>query len=198
MSRKKPGKANPRHRFSKTLIIGGVFLLFLVLTTVVFGSVQFENHDASCAVCHIEPESMYYQRTLEADTVDLASAHAVKSVHCINCHSGQGISGRAHAMMLGARDLWKFASGNYSQPAPQTHPVGDENCLKCHADYARQQVFNNHFHALLSKWQAVDPEAATCVSCHQSHTKNGDPNIGFLEEQNTVAVCQACHRIAGE
>ena len=57
--------------------------------------------------------------------------------------------------------------------------------------------FNRHFHRFLSQWQAVDKNAATCVSCHAGHAADGDPTLSFLNEQRATDVCQACHRVAG-
>lgn len=187
---------------AKWLMGGGIFILFILPLTGMIG-VHMENNDAFCASCHTEPESTYFDRAHGGDkTVDLAAFHAVnnepaKSARCIDCHSGTGINGRLHAMSLGAYDALKYVSGNYPQPSIQTHPIGDENCLKCHADYAANQDFENHFHTFLPGWQANDPNAAHCVSCHQSHTK-GDATTRFLDEQITVAVCQECHQLASE
>ena len=98
--------------------------------------------------------------------------------------------------MLGARDLAAYVIGNYKQPAPQTRPIDDINCLKCHADVIQRQDFNNHFHVFLARWQAADPAAKTCVSCHQGHVTNGEANIAFLNRVTTTQVCQTCHNFA--
>ena len=168
----------------------------LAAAIVVAGAVKFENHDSSCSACHTEPESTYVSRA-KSEPQGLASFHASKGVHCVSCHSGRGIIGRAGAMALGGRDLLVFASGHYPQPAVNTRSIGDGNCVKCHRDYNRDQVFGNHFHVFLPRWQSVDRAAAACVDCHQGHRTDGDAGIAFLEERSTAAVGQACHRVAG-
>jgi hypothetical protein len=157
-------------------------------------AIQMENRNAFCASCHTEPESTFYQRSL-ATPVDLASAHNAKKVPCIQCHSGPGTTGRVEAITtVAAPDTFAFYSGHYRKPATLTVPLGDEHCLKCHADYADRQDFNNHFHVFLSRWQAAAPnDAATCVECHQGHNDKGRADIAYLDEQHTTAVCQRCH-----
>ena len=162
-----------------------------------FSAMQFENRDSDCASCHTQPESVYFQREATSSPSDLASFHADKNTRCIDCHSNGGSLGRASAMMLGAKDLMAFISKHYPQPAPLTRTISDGNCLKCHGDLAQKQNFNNHFHIFLSKWQALDPQAATCVDCHQSHSTNGDASIAFINKGVTIPVCDSCHKFAG-
>ena len=158
---------------------------------------QFENHDSFCASCHSEPETTYFGRE-SAAPIDLASFHSAKQVNCIDCHSGQGlVPGRVSSLMLGAKDLLAWWSGHSTQPAPQTRPIDDANCLKCHADVSQRREFNNHFHVFLARWQSMDKNAATCVSCHQSHTTDGEQTIGFLNRVTTTHACQSCHNFSG-
>ena len=152
-----------------------------------------EQHDAFCSSCHTQPESTFYQRSLETQTVDLASFHKVKNTRCIDCHSGVGVVGRIEAELLGAHNALAFYTRTAVQPAKLTRPIGDESCLKCHQDVAARQDMNNHFHVFLARWQAQDPKAATCVSCHQGHSTDGDSQIMFLNQAITQAVCEACH-----
>ncbi len=177
------------------LVIGVAVLL--VGAAAVGGGTTLENRDAFCASCHTQPESEYVQRSANP-AVDLASFHATEGVRCIDCHSGSGVTGRVKAEMLGMRDALVYISGNDTQPHSTTRPVGDVNCLKCHEDIGSARVFENHFHVLLPQWQAVSAGAATCADCHQGHQTNGQQQIAFLNEAHTVAVCQDCHRFAGE
>lgn len=192
----KPEKRSPRRLL---LIVGMAALVGLVLA---IGSgveaAHFENRDSFCASCHSEPESTYVDRSVAADPVDLASFHTTKAVRCIDCHSGRGLFGRISALTLGARDLTHYLTGHYTQPAPQTRPVSDAQCTKCHEDVLNAQGFNNHFHELLPKWQELSPDAATCVSCHESHITDGSADIAYLNEARTTQVCQACHAFAGQ
>jgi len=178
---------------------GGIAVVLLALFNVaaIATGAQLENHDPFCASCHTEPETTYVDRTT-ATPVDLASAHAHKGITCINCHSGEGLAGRANAMMLGARDTVMFVTGNYPQPTVQTRPILDENCLKCHADVPVDESFDNHFHNFLPKWQKMTADTASCVDCHQSHATNGDSSIAFLNEQTAAQVCNKCHTYVGE
>ena len=130
--------------------------------------------------------------------MDLASLHGGKQVACIQCHSGEGVGGRADAMQIGARDALAFVAGRYASPATLTVAIADQNCLKCHGDVASKGTFDNHFHRLLAKWQQLDPAAARCVSCHTGHDTAGQARLAFMEARHVSSVCQSCHRFAGE
>jgi hypothetical protein len=73
-----------------------------------------ETHDSFCASCHTHPESTFYQRSVGAQAVDLASAHTLKDVRCIDCHSGVGVVGRIQAEMLGAHNALAFYGRDYA------------------------------------------------------------------------------------
>ena len=195
---KKSSARPPARKRSKLLIVIVPMAVLLALGLVTgFTAMQFENHDDFCASCHSEPEAAYYQRELAAPT-DLASFHSTKAAHCIECHSGEGlVPGRVSALMLGAKDLLAWTTGRAQQPAVYTRPIDDVNCLKCHADLPNRRDFNNHFHVFLSRWQAIDKNAATCVSCHQSHHTDGEVQLQFLNRTNTLNVCQSCHNTLG-
>jgi len=183
----------------KIQIMGGVVIIGMIVFGLIipFTAMQFENHNSFCASCHTQDEENYYKQSLDAP-VDLASFHESKDAsRCIDCHTGPGITGRYAGLMAGATDLISYFSGHYPQPAKLEEPYPDANCLKCHADIGQKQDFNNHFHVFLPRWQALDKNAATCVSCHVSHDNTGDAKISFLNEQTTVAVCQNCHSVAG-
>jgi hypothetical protein len=182
----------------KRLIIASALaaLFVLALSSIVYAD-HLENHDAFCASCHSQPETTYYQRSLQAAQVDLASFHRTKDTRCIDCHSGEGLIGRLGAMQVGADDLIRWVTHTARQPAPLTVPIGDGNCLKCHTDVPNTQDFNLHFHAFLLRWQAVDPNAGGCVSCHSAHTLDGDPAVQFLNQNRTIQVCEACHAALG-
>ena len=162
-----------------------------------FTTAHIEENDGFCASCHSQPESTFFQRT-QAPAVDLASQHHAKwATRCIDCHSGPGVTGRLAGMTLGARDLAAFVTHTDKQPAALTVPVSDATCLKCHADTPTTQNFQRHFHAFLAKWQAIDPKAATCVSCHGGHATDGDPKLGYLQQERMQQVCASCHKAAG-
>jgi predicted CXXCH cytochrome family protein len=153
-----------------------------------------EEHDGFCASCHSQPESTFFQRT-QAAAVDLASKHQASwATRCIDCHAGPGVTGRVGAMTLGARDLAAWLTHTDQQPAQLTAAIGDANCLKCHTDVPTKGAFNRHFHTFLARWQALDPTAATCVSCHSAHSTDGDPGLTFLQQERTQQVCDNCHQ----
>jgi predicted CXXCH cytochrome family protein len=182
------------------LLLGGMVVLVGLVLAIGSGveAAHLENRDSFCASCHSEPESTYVGRSIAAGPVDLASFHTTKGVRCIDCHSGRGLGGRVSALTLGARDLTHYLTGHYTQPAPQTRPVTDVQCTKCHEDVFDARGFDNHFHELLPKWQELTPNAATCVSCHESHTTDGAADIAYLNQVRATDVCSACHAFAGQ
>ena len=182
--------------FKIAIVIGALFVLGAASSVT---AMTLENNDSFCASCHSQPESVFFQRESAAAT-DLASFHSTKQTNCIDCHSGQGlVPGRLDSLLLGARDLTAWIGGRSIQPAPQTTPIHDGNCLKCHSNIAATRTMNNHFHFFLSQWQAKDPQAASCVSCHQGHNNStSDSTLAFLDKQATTQVCQKCHAFSGQ
>lgn len=165
---------------------------------------QLENRDAFCASCHTEPETVYFNRSMAAP-VDLASTHAGidTRVRCIDCHSGEGIAGRALSLEQGAGDLLAYVLGNYTSPALTTNPVGDAGCTKCHIPIEEENtnppstaaLSNSHYHfaAYLTEWKARKPNAAgACARCHPSHLEIGVEGQDF-SGTTTSAACDDCH-----
>jgi hypothetical protein len=186
-----------RRKLGLILVVLVPLILVVLSAATAVTAMQFENHDDFCASCHSNPEDTYFQREAAAST-DLASFHSTQDVRCIDCHSGPGlVPGRISALTLGAKDLLAWVSGQARQPAVYTRPVEDANCLKCHQQVTQRRDFNNHFHVFLPRWQAVDKNAATCVSCHQSHHTDGEAQLAFLNRDHTVSVCQSCHQTLG-
>lgn len=167
----------------------------LLLTIVSFGfAANMEEQDSFCASCHTQPESTYYARSQASGSpTDLATFHHTRQTKCIECHSGDGLTGRVGAMLMGAHNALFWFTGTAKQPAPLTNPIADVNCVKCHAAVLTRGDFNNHFHEFLPRWQSVDPNAAGCVTCHTGHATDGDPNLGYLNQAKTEVVCQSCH-----
>jgi hypothetical protein len=177
--------------------MAGLAVALALASGAFLAAAHLEEDDAFCASCHSEPESTYFERT-QTEHVDLASAHHAENVRCIDCHSGPGMTGRVGALLLGAADLAKWVAGQAAQPALLLQPIPDANCIKCHSAVAQTRKFTEHFHAFLSQWQTTDAAADTCVSCHSAHTTDGSVEIGFLERERTLNVCQHCHSAAGE
>jgi predicted CXXCH cytochrome family protein len=194
---KKPGK-HPFKSVGWTLLGIAAGIIFLLAAGGFGYAAVNEENDAFCASCHTEPESTYYERSLAAAPVDMASAHHTtddQNSKCIDCHSGIGITGRISAILLGARNTFLLVTHTETQPAPLTVPIGDENCTKCHDDTNRQTDLSNHFHAFLARWQAIDSQAAGCVDCHRAHTTGGEAAQGFLQAEHIDPVCERCHTV---
>ncbi len=187
-----------RKRKIGRIILGLLLLGVLLIPAFTATGMQMENNDAFCASCHTEPETTYYRRAQADTAVDLSSFHAGKDTRCIDCHSGEGLNGRLHAMALGGGDALKYVSGNFPQPSPLTKPIPDDNCLKCHRDTVANKRSNSHYHVFLADWQNADPNAASCVDCHQSHATDGEERLAFLNKEYTVNLCNQCHLFAGE
>jgi hypothetical protein len=201
---RKPRKLSTGNTLSDRRIqvmAGALVAAFAVFGLIVpLSAMQFENHDSFCASCHTEGELTFFNRSLAPAPADLASFHAVKkAARCIDCHTGPGLLGRYGGLMAGSTDLISYFSGHYPQPAALEEPMGDGNCTKCHADVLTKQDFNNHFHAFLPRWQALDPvHAAHCADCHASHDTTNDAGSVYLNQDATVKVCQKCHAFAGQ
>jgi predicted CXXCH cytochrome family protein len=191
-----PSRSIPPKSFKfaqpKVLLLVGGIGVFLAIGFFM-GAAHLEENDAFCASCHTEPESTFFSRS-QAAPVDLASFHHQdQSTRCIDCHSGDGVTGRVSAMQVGAVDLVAYVTHTAKQPAPLTTPIEDANCLKCHADVPQTRNFSRHFHVFLSRWQSVDPKAATCVSCHGGHVTTGTAKLDFINVSDAKAVCTQCH-----
>lgn len=188
-------------------------LLFIVASIVMIGvlilgvgavgsALAMENRDSFCTSCHTEPEVTYYQQSLQPSAPTLAAFHTGKQTACIDCHSGGGIFGRAKGLMQGADDLMMYYGGNYNRPAVTTNPLGDDSCIKCHQDAltrrrGARRVMDGHYHAFLSRWQAKDPNAARCITCHTSHTQ-GAAAQQYLQASRVNQTCDQCHAVMGE
>jgi hypothetical protein len=186
--------------------------LFLLLAAVVvsvfvlaFGgigvSLALENQDPFCASCHTEPEGTYYQQSMQSNPGTLAAFHREKQTACIDCHSGGGIQGRSEGLAQGAQDFAAFLSGSYRHPAITTNPLSDDSCLKCHQDVTQSRrsgsrATNGHYHFFLARWQAADPQAARCITCHTAHT-NGLDGLQFMNQGKVARACDDCHTALG-
>lgn len=192
--------ARPARKAGLGFIYVGLMASALVLIAMSGSTayaINLENHDAFCASCHTQPESQYYQQSLEKTPTTLAAFHTQKDVRCIDCHSGSGPFGRAVGLSQGAQDLMAYYSGHYHSPAITQNKLGDGSCTKCHSEILTRNDFNNHFHVFLSRWQSLDPKAAHCVDCHTAHPI-GDPAQSYLQVEPVQTVCQNCHAVLAE
>ena len=207
---KQPGKKTLR--IIPILIVVAVLGIFGVAGAFAFGASQ-ESHDSFCASCHTQPESTFYQRTQGSSHADLASYHTTQTTNCIDCHSGAGITGRIQAELMGASNAARWFTGTAVQPGVLGGPYPDENCLKCHQDVTQQGFVakekitiqgaslegrrSNHYHQFLSRWQAADPIAGNCNSCHSGHLTDPTATVqtGFMNSQDVQSTCNACHKV---
>jgi len=209
-----PKKSKQRSRIIIGLIVAAIAVVALSAGGFAFAATQ-ESHDQFCASCHTQPETTYVARSTTAPAVDLASYHTTQSILCIDCHSGQGVTGRISAELMGAKNAFKWYTGTAVQPAVVNTPIGDPSCLKCHQNVTqrgytpKEQIAipggrggeggeegrAGHWHQFLARWQTADPNAGTCVTCHSGHATDGTAQTGFMNAQNVVATCDACHRV---
>lgn len=210
----------PRKKY--LLSIPALAVLAALAVSLTVGGFTFaasqETHDSFCASCHTQPETTFYQRSTTNPPVDLASFHSTQNTLCIDCHSGQGIFGRVQAELMGARNAAKWYTGTAVQPAVLTYAIGDQNCLKCHQDVSergftpKEQITvpgvrtrgeedeggQGHWHTFMARWQATTASAGTCVSCHSGHATGSTAQSGFMNAQNVLDTCDACHQVIGE
>ncbi len=194
--RRKAIRARNRKIKNVLLLSGLVLVIFALFAGSGFAyAANKETQDGFCASCHTQPESTYYQRSL-TQPVDLASFHKTKDTRCIDCHSGVGLFGRMSAELLGARNATAYYTHTAVQPAKQTVPINDGNCLKCHQQVeAETATQDNHFHVFLPRWQAADSNAGKCISCHSGHATDVVANEAFINENQVRNVCEACHAV---
>jgi len=186
-------KITPKKVFILTPVIVIAIVLIVIIPGGFFYAAHMEENDLFCGSCHTQPESTYIGRSLAGSSVDLASAHHSKSVKCIDCHSGAGVTGRIGGIMQGAGNLFAFITHTGKQPAALKAPFPDADCIKCHEETINNQQTSQHYHLYLSRWQATEPNAARCISCHTTHTTDGDLTVQFLQVARTENVCQQCH-----
>ncbi len=196
---KRPIRVNQKK--NKLPFILGILAGLVVVMTVGGFSVgaSLEQTDSFCASCHTQPEATFFQRSTANAPVDLASFHTTKTTHCIDCHSDSGVTGRVGAEISGAFNAMHFFTNTATQPSKLYAPFSDANCLKCHeAAITASANRNNHFHVFLSRWQATDPNAGRCTSCHAAHTHDGASDNGFMVDARTQPVCDACHQVLAQ
>jgi nitrate/TMAO reductase-like tetraheme cytochrome c subunit len=189
------------------LALAAAFGLILVSVGGFAFAASQEENDSFCASCHTQPETTFFQRSIAAAAVDLASAHHSNNTRCIDCHSGAGLLGRISAEMMGAQNAVKWYAGSATQPAPLLYPIGDENCVKCHSEVLTERHDSNsrtvnfgpkgHYHAFLAQWKEADKNAANCVSCHLGHVTGGGAQNEWVQPAAVQPVCEACHKMLG-
>jgi len=186
-------------RLSRGLRLLGVVSFVLATGIYAFG-VRLETDDAFCASCHVEPETTYYQASLNAaKATTLAAFHAGEDTRGIDCHSRLWIPGRLWAQWGGLQNLLAFRAGVYNDPSVTPRPVGDSGCSKCHVDLAWVSERPGHYHSpeLRRHWRAVGGPANTCEACHTSHEVVASPGGHFMDAELIEVQCDSCHDLTG-
>jgi hypothetical protein len=192
-------------RFRHSRLARGFFLLgivVLLLASGAYGTVaSLEADDSFCASCHVEPETTYYQASLEPDeAMTLAAYHSGEKTRCIDCHSRRWFPGRVWAQLGGLQNFLAYSSGNYTDPAITTRPVGDGGCSKCHSDLTWVSERPGHYHSpgLRDRWRAKGGPVNTCDACHPSHEAVAPASDHFMNGDLVEEQCEACHELTGE
>jgi hypothetical protein len=180
-----------RNRLARWLfLIWGAGLILVAGASLIVA--RFEANDTFCASCHVEPETTYYQDSLQPDeSGTLAAFHTGTETRCIDCHSRKGIPGRAWAQWGGLQNFLAYESGNFNSPSTTTRPVGDDGCSKCHSDLTWVSERPGHYHSpwLRRNWRNAGGPANTCQACHPSHQTAMVGSFTEPDEQQ----CDACH-----
>ena len=167
----KPGKRPPARRFPLWMPAAGLGVVLILAVSLFFGMMKLEETDTFCGSCHTQPETTYLDRMAKgltsAGPVDVASFHQSKTdpaakVHCIDCHAGPGLTGRAAAIFEGAGNAVRYITHTGTQPGKMAGIMADANCVKCHADVLAAQAYkghNNHYHFFLARLQAEQQAA---------------------------------------
>jgi predicted CXXCH cytochrome family protein len=205
---KKPSGAVKARRFPLWVPTAAAVVVVVLALVGFVGMMKLEETDTFCGSCHTQPETAYLERMSKAVStaaaVDAASSHqsrrgAAASIHCIDCHAGAGLTGRAAAIFEGAGNAVKYVTRTMVQPGKLRGTLPDENCLKCHAEVIQSESLkgqNNHYHFFLARWRQAAPDAvAACVECHNGHNDSGDPTVQYLVVAQTEAVCTRCHTV---
>jgi nitrate/TMAO reductase-like tetraheme cytochrome c subunit len=166
---------------------------------------RLEQDNDFCNACHLEPERPLHEalrREFDArPAASLAAAHAAATVdgrhdpafRCIDCHGGTGALGRLRVKVLAGKDAFWYGVGRFEEPDGMRWPLWDDDCRKCHAEFAGQS------------WQGWGPEpfharsvhntalGVDCVECHRAHGPGGAAGGYFLHAAHVRAQCARCH-----
>lgn len=209
MSRRRDRKSGPQRRVSPRnrrllLVLAAAAGVGLAAFAVSIGiGMSLENNSSFCASCHTQPEQTYVQRMQQPAAADLAAFHAGKQVRCIDCHSGNGLTGRVYAVLaFGVSDTLAFYSGRYHNPAVTTRPLGSDSCIKCHDPSqlmaqggAGGEGGQGHYHnpQLEQLWQQAGGPVNPCATCHPAHPQIGDASTIYSSDSTAQQGCDSCH-----
>jgi hypothetical protein len=169
-----------------------------------WSSDRLEQDDAFCTACHLPSGvPLHEEKALDfraRPAVSLAVAHAAAgneqradgAFRCIDCHGGTGFAGRARVKLLSARDALVYVTGRFAEPEAMRWPLRDEDCRRCHADFAAAENAWDApgFHGLPVHNREL---GVGCVECHLAHDRGGLAERDFLHPQPVRAQCARCH-----
>jgi hypothetical protein len=156
---------------------------------------RLESSNGFCTSCHLEPEVPLHEEKMGRFTgspaADLASRHRVSDdgFLCVDCHAGASWPNRARVKAVAARDALMYMLGRFEEPASMQHPLWDEDCSRCHAQYKVRR--SDDYHAFFA--HNLPNFEFRCVSCHRAHPSDGSPEFGFLERDLVLGICRKCH-----
>lgn len=160
-----------------------------------FVSDRLESRDEFCVSCHLEAGRPLHEAKLREfraePSPNLAALHfaSEERVRCIDCHGGASFVNKLRVKSVAARDALRYLVGAFEEPDSMAHPLWDEDCVQCHADYA--PVRDDDFHAFEA--HNVRDFAYACVSCHRAHPVGASSGQHFLDPEVVLPVCRNCH-----
>ena len=178
-----------------------------------WGSDRLEENDAFCSACHLPSGAPLHAENATdfraRPAASLAVAHAVAgnearpdgAFRCIDCHGGTGFVGRARVKALSVRDAAVYLLGEVEEPHGMAWPLRDDDCRKCHAEFAASAIGAGggedplRFHALSVHNREL---GVSCVTCHLAHERGGLSERNFLHPEPVRAACVRCHPEFGE
>ncbi len=160
------------------------------------GSDRLERQNGFCVACHLpdgrvlhDPKRLDFHAT-PATSLVAAHARADPEFRCIQCHGGASARNKLRVKTVAARDALRWLIGSFEEPERMRHPLWDEDCAQCHADWDPRRP--DDYHAIADH-NVVD-FAYRCVECHRAHrTEGADPALGFLIPEQVTPICLACH-----
>jgi len=166
---------------------------------------RLERDNDFCNGCHVEPGRPLHleiRRDFDAEQPrSLAGAHGSAhiwerddpSFHCIDCHGGATLAGRARVKALAAIDAFWYVTGRFEEPRHMDWPLRDEDCAKCHKSFDSDEALaqpSQRFHSVAV--HNVDL-AVRCVECHRVHEPAGSADTHFLHTDLVRGQCARCH-----
>jgi hypothetical protein len=194
-----PGK---RHRF---LLMGGLMAAAVGAPAGWVISDRMEQDNDFCNSCHLDASTALHEdlrREFDAHPPQaLASVHAEALVEgrddpafrCIDCHGGTGALGRLRVKVLAGKDAFWYAVGRFEEPDGMRWPLWDDDCRKCHAEFAGQDWDGRGSEPFHARSVHNAELGVACVECHAVHGPGGNPDGYFLHGGPVRSQCARCH-----